>query len=431
VQRVRRNNRSTVLQKILANGGAPRSEVADQVGLSTMAVSRIIRELLEVGLVEEGEKASDGGRGRRWTRLRLGASGAYVLGLSITAYDQSIAIGNVRGDVLMQRPVKVSLLQEPLKTLREIAAAAERLIAKSGVDRHRILGAGVVIAGFVDQDDGFVSAAPYLGWGRTDVAGLFTTLLNMPTVVENVSHAVNLAEVRFGSCKGKKNVILARIATGVGGSFLIDGRLLRGANSGAGQIAHMPVRGVKKRCFCGQMGCLHTVGSGWAVLEELQRAKPVRLSATEFVQHAHMLFEAVDAANSGERRSIAAFRAAGRYLGEALRVLLPPLDPEQVLLTGVVSRCAPYWEGVNEAWTNSRSEPSRKRVGLSLSAIDGYAAAIFLALGEFVFSPRLDMDQLRRAAKERPKGTVARASVRYSVPSQSPAAGKRQTDSAA
>lgn len=431
MQRVRRNNRSTVLQKILANGGAPRSEVADQVGLSAMAVSRITRELLEVGLVEEGEKASDGGRGRRRTKLRLGASGAYVLGLSITAYDQYIAIGNVRGDVLMQRPVKVSFLQETQKTLREIAAAAERLIAESGVDRLRILGAGVVIAGFVDQDDGFVSAAPYLGWGRTDVAGLFSSLLDMPTVVENVSHAVNLAEVRFGSCKGKKNVVLARIATGIGGSFLVDGRLLRGANFGAGQIAHMSVRGVKKRCFCGQLGCLHTVASGWAVLDELQRAKPARLSATEFVQHARMLFEAVDAANSGERRCVAAFRAAGRYLGEALRVLLPPLDPEQVLLTGVVSRCAPYWEGVNEAWTNIRSEPPRKQVGVGLSAIDGHAAAIFLALGEFVFSPRLDIDRLRRAAKARPKGKVARASAQYLASHQLPAGSKRPSRSRA
>ena len=413
MQRVRRNNRSEVLQKLLANSGAPRTEVAEQVGLSAMAVSRIVRELLQVGLVEEGEKALDGGRGRRRTRLRLGAAGAYVLGLSITAYEQSIALGNTRGDVLMQRPIKVSFIKETQKTLREFAAAAERLIADSGVDRLRILGAGVVIAGFVDQDDGFVSAAPYLGWGRTDVAGLFSSLLDMPTVVENVSHAVNLAEVRFGSCKGKKNVVLARISTGIGGSFLVDGRLLRGANFGAGQIAHMPVRGVRKRCFCGQVGCLHTVASGWAVLDELQRAKPARLSATEFVQHARMLFEAIDAANSGERHCVAAFRAAGRYLGEALRVLLPPLDPEQVLLTGVVSGCVPYWEGVNEASAKLRSEPSRKQVGLSLSAIDGHAAAIFLALGEFVFSPRLDIDRLRRAAKTRPKGTVGSPQAHY------------------
>jgi len=193
----------------------------------------------------------------------------------------------------------------------------------------------------------------------------------------------------------------------------------------------MPIRGVKKRCFCGQVGCLHTVASGWAVLDELQRAKPARLSATEFVQHARMLSEAIDAANSGERHCVAAFRAAGRYLGEALRVLLPPLDPEQVLLTGVVSRCAPYWEGVNEAWANIRSEPPRTHVGLGLSAIDGHAAAIFLALGEFVFSPRLDIDRLRRAAKARPKGKVRRVPAQYVVSRRLPAHGKQPRRSGA
>jgi predicted NBD/HSP70 family sugar kinase len=411
VQRVRRNNRSTVLHRILANSGAPRSELAEQTGLSAMAVSRIVRELLDVGLIEEGEKSLDGGRGRRRTRIRLGASGAYVVGLSITAYDQSVALGNVRGDVLMQRPMKISFIQEPQKTLREFAAAAERLIVDAGIDRGRILGAGVVIAGFVDQDDGFVSAAPYLGWGRTDVAGLFSSLLGMPAVVENITHAVNLAEVGFGSCKGRKNVVLARVSTALGGSILADGRLLRGANFGAGRIAHMPIRGVRKRCFCGQLGCLHTVASGWAVLDELRRAESARLSANEFVQHARMLFETIDAANAGDRRSVEAFRTAGRYLGEALQVLLPPLDPEQVLLTGVVARCAPYWEGVNEAWANISFDPPRKHVGLTLSAIDGHSAAIFLALREFVFSPRLDIDRLRRAARTQTKRKHVRTSA--------------------
>src|SRR4051794_10229158 len=125
MQRIRRDNRSVVLQRILAHGGVPRSEMAGQIGLSAMAVSRIVRELLDVGLVEEGEKSIDGGRGRRRTSLRIGASGAYVLGLSITAYDQSVALGNSRGDVLTQRPIRISFLQEPQKTLREFAAAAE------------------------------------------------------------------------------------------------------------------------------------------------------------------------------------------------------------------------------------------------------------------------------------------------------------------
>jgi len=100
-------------------------------------------------------------------------------------------------------------------------------------------------------------------------------------------------------------------------------------------------------------------------------------------------------------------------------------------LTGVVSRCAPYWEGVNEAWANIRSEPPRKHVGLGLSAIDGHAAAIFLALGEFVFSPRLDIDRLRRAAKARPKGKVARASAQYHGAHPLPAGSKHPRRSSA
>jgi hypothetical protein len=68
---------------------------------------------------------------------------------------------------------------------------------------------------------------------------------------------------------------------------------------------------------------------------------------------------------------------------------------------------------------------------LGLSAIDGHAAAIFLALGEFVFSPRLDIDRLRRAATAQAPGTVARAAAQYRAPPRSPAGGKRPSQSGA
>jgi predicted NBD/HSP70 family sugar kinase len=132
-----------------------------------------------------------------------------------------------------------------------------------------------------------------------------------------------------------------------------------------------------------------------------------------------VLFETIDAANAGDRRSVGAFRTAGRYLGEALQVLLPPLDPEQVLLTGVVARCSAYWEGVNEAWANISFDSPRKHVGLTLSAIDGHSAAIFLALREFVFSPRLDIDRLRRAARTQTKRKHVRMSAQPRAANQS------------
>ena len=65
--RLRRHNRARVLLEIRKGEASSRTQIAEVLGLSLMAVTRIVRELIAVGLVEEGEKSyssSPDGAGR-------------------------------------------------------------------------------------------------------------------------------------------------------------------------------------------------------------------------------------------------------------------------------------------------------------------------------------------------------------------------------
>lgn len=102
--RLRRRNRARVLRDIQRSEALSRTQIAKELGLSLMAVTRIVRELITAGLVDEGEKTTSSLPGRRQTTLSLAAKGAYVVGLSINAYKPSVSLVNIRGEVVLSRP---------------------------------------------------------------------------------------------------------------------------------------------------------------------------------------------------------------------------------------------------------------------------------------------------------------------------------------
>ncbi|MDH3580897.1 MAG: MarR family transcriptional regulator, partial [Hyphomicrobiales bacterium] len=88
---LRRRNRDIVLRTIAAQAPVSRTQISRQTGLTGAAVSRITRELIEAGLVKEGDSIPTKGQvGRRNIRLELGDEGAFVLGIALTVNVRSV-----------------------------------------------------------------------------------------------------------------------------------------------------------------------------------------------------------------------------------------------------------------------------------------------------------------------------------------------------
>jgi len=66
-----------------------------------------------------------------------------------------------------------------------------------------------------------------------------------PLILENDANAALLAECWAGAAKGKRNVVMITLGTGIGGGAVVDGQLLRGANGMAAEVNAAS----KKRCF--------------------------------------------------------------------------------------------------------------------------------------------------------------------------------------
>ena len=387
-----------------------RSEIAAQTALTPAAVSRIVGELIAVGLVTEGaEHASDGRPGRRFVDVKVAPAGGYVVGLSFEAYKQKIALADLEGRILVGRTIPVEAPEQLADCFNAAASEIDAIVRSSGIPRDRILGAGVVVVGGVDPETGIVSRSPSFGWRETKVQELLEARTNIPVHVDNVVNAIALLEVEAGSCRGAKDVIVVRAALAVNASIISGGKLLRGRFGHVGRIGHGHVGGVDRICLCGRKGCLDTVASGWGILTTLGEVSPDETWPANFAEHAKRLESVLERANAGDNAVKEALFAAGERLGLYLCGLGATLNPEHIVLTGSVGAQPDYIRGVKSSIAARYYSPPDHGVNVVACNVATEAAAVRLALSEFLLSPRLDITRLRTSIKYRP---LVRAIIR-------------------
>ena len=391
---LRRQNRSNVLNCLLQHGAIDRTQLAKETGLTTTAITRITRELLDAGIIRLGDKSPlESGPGRNRTLLTFNEDGAYVVGVSLAAWERRLAIANLKGDVITEQPLELSDLKNSIQTLDEIASAIDALIAEQNLPRHRVLGIGFATAGVVNGGTGRLETAPYLGWTNVDIGGALATELDIPVAVENLNNAIVMAEAQFGCCANKQNIVLVRVGPGLGGSFVVNGQLARGRNFQAGQVGHIPVAGNSTLCACGETGCLNTLASGWAILSELGLSRPPASSAERLVQDGALLEEVIERARNKDVVVAGAARKAGEALGRMLASFYQALSPEVVMVVGPISEIDAYIEGIRRAaGANSIELPLATPSEQKFKSVASSAA--MHALTQFVFSPALRLSPL-------------------------------------
>ncbi|MGI9385680.1 MAG: ROK family protein [Methyloligellaceae bacterium] len=394
---LRRHNRGLVLRQIFKEGPVSRTRIAEFTGLTNAAISRITRELIDAGLVLEGDSVAPKGKpGRRFVELSLAPEGAYVLGFGAGAFEQWVRLSDARGMVVARTRLRLLDIKSPDDTIDRVASALENLVEVHGIDRRRVMGVGAAVAGVVDFARGVVVRSPNLGWRDLPLAAGLGSRLKLPVRVESLHHAFNLTEARLGDTVGLSHVVLVNAALGLGSSILAGGRLLRG-RAAAGQIGHMAVPDADEVCTCGRRGCLDTVASGHAVLTRLGLLAQRRTAREHDVGDAALLTRAMERETEGDAETAEAFNAAGARLGLALTAVRSVVDPECIVLAGPLAQVESYVSGVRHA-LSAGDEPPADPIALVVSRQSVDAAGAWLALDGYVLGDAINLDPLQRGS---------------------------------
>ncbi len=235
------------------------------------------------------------------------------------------------GEVLLRARAKMRSYRRKGDLLESLSASiAEFLPGAGACGRLRAVCLG--FAGYTDSGRGLIYFAPNVGGLRDIDAGPYLKRrLRMPVFVENDANCAALGEYWKGAGRGAASLFMFTLGTGVGGGFLIDGDIWRGASGTAGEIGHTIVMAGGPRCGCGNRGCLEAFASATAIVREYRRRKrkPVgKITARQVTE----------LAAGGDRAAMGAVKYAAKGLGLGIANVFNLLSPELILVGGGVSR---------------------------------------------------------------------------------------------
>jgi glucokinase len=232
---------------------------------------------------------------------------------------------------------------------------------------------GVSFGGPLDFHSGTVLRCFQVpGWENFPLKDHLRAALNAPAIVENDANAAAFGEWAHGAGLGCKSLFYITVSTGIGGGWVLDGRIFRGANGLAGEIGHLAVKPDGPLCTCGKRGCLEALASGPAIaciVSQRLLAEPVSeslLLSLAGLNHPGVKLTNSDppvsnppmitaeqvalAAEAGDRLAREVLDDAARYLGQAIAAVILLLNPERVVLGGGVAKSGEYfWRALRQA----------------------------------------------------------------------------------
>ena len=216
--------------------------------------------------------------------------------------------------------------QGTVRVCAELVRAAEQGTGRTGT-------VGVGLPGTISPGTGLVKNAnsTWLIGHRLDQD--LQEALGRRVRLMNDANCFALSEATDGAGAGGRVVFGVILGTGVGGGIVVDGRILEGRQSIAGEWGHNPLprRTADERpgpaCYCGREGCIETFLSGPGMDRDHASVSGACLNTREIVVRAE----------AGETQSAATLDRYTDRLGRALAGVVNILDPDVIVLGGGMS----------------------------------------------------------------------------------------------
>ncbi|MFI5924669.1 ROK family protein [Micromonospora sp. NPDC051543] len=328
---VRLRNRSALLTKLFLDAPLTRQDLVRSTGLSQPAVSNVVTDLIDEGIVvEAGAAESDGGRPSML--LRVASRYAFVIGVDVGETRVRVELF----DFAMTLLASVEYPLDPARTEPDLVAGhvlagIEMVTGQAGVATADVLGVGIGVSGVVEQGDEAVVHAQALGWDRVPLERLIGAGTDLPLHIDNGAKTLGQAEMWFGAGRGARHAVFALVGSGVGAAVVTNGATYRGASSSAGEWGHTTLVYGGRTCRCGARGCLEAYVGAEAIIDRYREARRGRVVPGE--DEESQLAALVAAADSSATARRVLDDTAG-YLGAGVANLINLFNPERVVLGG-------------------------------------------------------------------------------------------------
>jgi len=210
---------------------------------------------------------------------------------------------------------------------------------------------GVSFGGPVDAQRGLVRLSHHVpGWEETPLRQMLESEFGVPVAVDNDANVAAFGEWRFGAGQGATSLLYVTVSTGIGGGWVLEGRVWSGADGMAGEIGHVVVNPGGRPCVCGKQGCLEAEACGPALAAKARArlaadpaAGPVLAGLAGGNPDAVTGEMLARAAAAGDPLALAVLDEGATMLGAGLGGAINLVNPQRVVLGGGVTKSGDRW----------------------------------------------------------------------------------------
>jgi len=311
-----------------------------------------------------------------------------TLSIGIDFGGTSIKSGLVRGGEIVRRG-------EPIDTQRcggpdAIIDALARLIGELSDGQSEVGAVGLGLPGLVDSVNGVIHELTNVpGWSEVPLRDILRDRTGLAVTVENDAKAMAYGEFKHGAAKNGRHIVCITLGTGVGGALILDGRLYRGAQLGAGEIGHMSIDYRGKAGPFGNFGCLEEyVGNSQIAHRASER---YRAAGRDLSPEQCTPIDLQKAAADGDPIALQVWEDLGAELGSALASVVWVVNPDIIVIGGGVAKAGDLiFDPVRRAVCGRTSEVIHRNLRIVPAALGNDAGIIgnaILALEAAAASP--------------------------------------------
>ncbi|ELR67605.1 Mlc, transcriptional repressor of MalT [Photobacterium marinum] len=336
IDHIKRNNAGSVYKLIDQYGPISRIELSKRSLLAPASITKITRELIDAHLIKEMPYQESTSRGRPAIGLVPANEGWQFLSARLGRGYLTIALHELGGDILVEERQDVNVFNQD-EVLDKLLTEIDAFFVRHVDELDRITAIAVSLPGLINTESGVVIQMPHYDVHNMELGPAIHQATGLPVFIGNDTRSWALAEKLFGNSRDVANSILISIHHGVGAGIILDNVVLQGRVGNIGELGHIQIKPYGKRCYCGNHGCLETVASLNAVMEQVEQR--LREGHPSVLHGKVVTIEKIcDAAVEGDTLARQVIVELGHNLGQAIAIMVNLFNPEKILIGGEFNR---------------------------------------------------------------------------------------------
>lgn len=266
---LRNTNLRVLLSAIWEYNPISRFDLSQTTRLAPSSVTRLLQELIELGLVQETGKGESSG-GRQPMLVVPNPSAGLVISLDMSG-------PHARGGIFDAANNLLDVIDQPFygygpeAIKNQVFGLIDHLIDIAKDDNRPILAIGISQPGQIDAKTGVIREASNFRLHNFPLRQLLKEKYSLPVYIEHDASVAALAEKYYGVAQDMDYFLYILVSTGIGSGIITGGQIYRGETGKSGEFGHVIVEPGGALCVCGKRGCLEAVAAAPAILTSARR----------------------------------------------------------------------------------------------------------------------------------------------------------------